>query len=138
MIECKHHVKPWIRTDIQTALYVCARFIDVKNRYTAPMLVTNTRFSKQVTQYSKGIGLRLMGWRFPTEDSLEYNIEKYKLYPVTMLSYLNEKIISKLLRLNILLVRDFCSMDIKQLSKILKLSKLKANNILEGSKKVCK
>ena len=98
MVECKHHNKPWLGTDIQTALYVYARFIDVKKSFTGPMLVTNTRFSRQVVTYSKGIGLKLMGWKCPKGDSLEYYIEKFKLYPITMLPNLNEKKILELLR----------------------------------------
>jgi len=137
MVECKHHNKPWLGTDIQTALYVYARFIDVKETFTKPMLVTNTRFSKQVVAYSKGVGLKLMGWKCPKGDSLEYYIEKFKLYPITMLPYFDDRRISELLRLNIVLVDDLCSFDDKQASKILNLSQSRANNILKEAKIIC-
>jgi Holliday junction resolvase len=137
MIECKHHAKPWLGTDIQTALYVYARFMDVKKWFTVPMLVTNTRFSPHVLAYSKGMGLRLMGWKSPKNDSLEYYIEKFKLYPVTMLSYLNEEKISELLRLNVILISDLCIMDANKISRVLKISKSNANKILEEERTLC-
>jgi|TARA_B100001964_G_C14142112_1_gene557941 Holliday junction resolvase len=137
MIECKHHAKPWLGTDIRTALYVYARFIDTRKWFTMPMLVTNTRFSSQVVTYSKGIGLKLMGWKCPKDDSLEYYIEKFKIYPVTMLSILDRKKIFELLRLNILLISDLSSMDAKKISRILKISKSKADRILEEAKALC-
>jgi hypothetical protein len=102
-----------------------------------PMLVTNTRFSSQVVTYSKGIGLKLMGWKCPKDDSLEYYIEKFKIYPVTMLSILDRKKIFELLRLNILLISDLSSMDAKKISRILKISKSKADRILEEAKALC-
>mgnify|MGYP006299303603 FL=1 len=85
MVEVKHHMKSGIIESIQTALYVYARFLEVEKYFTKPMLVTNTKFSNQVIKYSKGVGIRLMGWKYPSEDSLEKNIEKYKLYPITIL-----------------------------------------------------
>jgi len=102
MVEVKHHQKKGITESIQTALYVYARFLEVKEFYTRPMLVTNTKFSNQVIKYSKGQGIRLMGWKYPNKDSLEKNIEKYHLYPITILGlskeqtrkYLNKGIIT--------------------------------------------
>ena len=49
------------------------------------MLATNTKFSPQVVAYSEGVGIKLMGWRYPKEESLEETIKKYKIYPITML-----------------------------------------------------
>lgn len=85
MVEVKHHMKHWEGESIQTALYVYARFLEVKEKFTKPMLVTNTKFSRQVIKYSKGVGIRLMGWKYPYQDSLEDNIARHKLYPITIL-----------------------------------------------------
>jgi len=137
MVECKHHNKPWLGTDIQTALYVYARFIDVKKMFSWPMLVTNTRFSRQVITYARGIGLKLMGWKCPRGGSLEFYIEKYKLYPITMLPYLDDKRIYELLKYNIILVDDLCSFDVSKSSKLLDISISKANKILEEAKIIC-
>lgn len=137
MIECKHHAKPWLGTDIQTALYVHSRFIGVKKLFTMPMLVTNTRFSPQVITYSKGVGLKLMGWKIPEGNSLEYNIEKFKLYPITMLVSLDRQKIYELFGMNILLISELFSISVSKLSGILKISISKANKILEEAKSLC-
>lgn len=105
MIEAKHHSKPWLGTDIKVALYVYARFLDVQKQFTKPMLVTNTKFSDQVLAYSKGVGIRLMGWNYPSGDSLIENIEKSKTYPITLLP-LKKPEIEKYLKNQILTLDD--------------------------------
>lgn len=137
MVECKHHAKPWLGTDIQTALYVYARFMDVKKLFTVPMLVTNTRFSPQVITYSKGVGLKLMGWKIPRGNSLEYNIEKFKLYPITMLSSLDKMKINCLLNLGIILIRELSMKSPDEISGMLNILSSKANKILEEAKTLC-
>jgi hypothetical protein len=85
MVECKHFSKPELGVSIQTALYVYARFLDVKNLFNKVFLATNTKFSPQVIKYSKGVGVNLIGWRYPQKESLELLIGKYKIYPITIL-----------------------------------------------------
>lgn len=105
MVEVKHHLNPHEGESIQTALYVYARFLEIEDKFTKPMLVTNTKFSGQVKKYSKGVGIRLMGWKYPYKDSIEDNIAKYKLYPITCLN-LSEKETRKYLEKNILTVQE--------------------------------
>ena len=131
MVECKHHNRPWAGCSIQTALYVYARFLDIKGLFTSAMLVTNTKFSSQVADYAKGVGLKLMGWRFPEGNSLEYNIERFKLYPKTMLTSLDKTKVNSLLQLGIFLVSDLSAKDVTEISKMLKISKSKAGIISE-------
>jgi hypothetical protein len=86
MIETKHHNSPWLGEKIQTALYVYARFLDLNKKYTRPFLVTNTKFSSQVRRYAKGMNVGVMGWNYPKGNGLSENIDKYKLYPITVLN----------------------------------------------------
>ena len=138
MVECKHHIRPWIGCNIQTALYVYARFLDVKKKFNCPMLVTNTRFSRQVIAYSNGVNMKLMGWKYPNGDSLEYNIEKFKLYPITMLNLINKKKVNILLSSNILLISELLSKDAGSISDMLMINKTKSNKILEEARVLCK
>ena len=138
MIECKHHNKPWVGCSIQTALYVYARFLDVKDTFTQALLVTNTKFSTQVLDYAKGTGLQLMGWRYPYDNGLESNIEKFRLYPVTMLASLDKEKVDMLLRENLFLIGDLCRKDEKELSVMLRISKSKAIAILEEARSLCR
>jgi hypothetical protein len=102
MVECKHFSKPELGVSIQTALYVYARFLDVKNSFNKVYLATNTKFSPQVIEYSKGVGVNLIGWKYPQRESLELLISKYKIYPITILPipksrmriYLKEEILT--------------------------------------------
>lgn len=110
MVECKHHNKPWLGCHIQTALYTYARFLDVKKTFTSSMLVTNTKFSNQIIKYSNGVGLRLMGWKHPREDSLEINIERSKLYPITVLN-ISKPLKIKCMENDILTVKDFIDLE---------------------------
>jgi hypothetical protein len=134
MVECKHRTKPWLGCHIQTALYVYARYLDVKKTFTAPMLVTNTKFSGQVIKYSRGVGLMLMGWKFPRSNSLEYNIEKFRLYPITMLSSLSKSKIDMLLNLKIFLISDLSKRNASEIANMIKITESGANRILEESR----
>jgi len=87
MVECKFHNSPGMKCNIQTALYTYARFLDVSESLsqTAPWLVTNTKFTSDVVRYADCVGMRLLGWRFPEEESLERLIDEHKLFPLTTL-----------------------------------------------------
>jgi hypothetical protein len=87
MVECKFHNSLAMKCQIQTALYTYGRFLDVDAAFDlrCPYLVTNTRFSSEVVKYADCVCMRLIGWNFPDKAGLEQLIEKYRLYPITML-----------------------------------------------------
>ncbi len=98
MIECKFHSVPSERCPIQTALYIKARYDDVKfgciqdpkcnPKYTGCWLVTNTKFSSVAINYGVCVGLNLLGWTYPRERGLEKIIDEKGLHPITCLSFL--------------------------------------------------
>ncbi len=137
LIECKHHAKPWIGSPIQTALYVYARFLDVKEQFTRPLLVTNTRFSKQSVEYAKGVEMHLMGWKYPRKDSLERNIEQFRLYPVTMLHSLSKHAIKALLDNKVVLVKTLAGMTPHDLSEKALIPLPKAKKVLKEAQALC-
>ncbi len=128
MIECKHHSKPWLGTHIEVALAVYARFLDLKEHYTVPMLVTNTKFTSQVIRYAEGAGLRLMGWKYPKKGSLEEEIEKLKMYPVTILEVPHHVLLS-CINSEIILLDDIQKFSASELSKKARISIEFANNL---------
>jgi hypothetical protein len=99
MVECKFHNTPKFKTDIKVALYCKARFDDIKRAWdTAPdgkkqfhesWLVTNTRFTSEAIRYAYCVSIELLGWSYPTHQSLPMLIDRYGLYPVTALPYLS-------------------------------------------------
>jgi hypothetical protein len=110
MVECKFHNSLALKCQIQTALYTYGRFLDVDAAFDlqCPYLVTNTRFSSEVVKYADCICMRLIGWNYPDNAGLEQLIEKYGLYPVTMLD-LRKSEIRMLLGKDLVLVLDVLS-----------------------------
>jgi hypothetical protein len=88
MVECKFHNYLGIKCTIQIALYVSARFLDVKegNKIDRPILATNPRFSQDALQYGKCVGLELLGWNSPEGNGIEELAERHRLFPVTILN----------------------------------------------------
>ena len=130
MVECKHHGREFIVSHIQTALYVYARFLDVKKNFTKPMLATNTKFTPQVVTYARGVGLRLLGWSYPRGEALEDILDKYELCPITMHHLLTEQQAEQCLRNNIVLLTDLKKITPKRLASLLDISETKAGTII--------
>ncbi|MFN7990619.1 MAG: ATP cone domain-containing protein [Candidatus Micrarchaeia archaeon] len=112
-MECKFHNQPGIKCRIQTALYVYARFLDLKEgaaRGTCrplakPWLVTNTKFSEDVIRYAECMEMPLLGWRYPLKKGLEALIDRTKCYPVTVIPMGND-ILRRLLKSKIVTIAD--------------------------------
>jgi hypothetical protein len=107
MVECKFHNSLSMKCAIQTALYTYGRYLDVDAAFDlkCPYLVTNTRFSSEVVKYADCISMRLIGWKYPEQGGLEELIERYRLYPITMLD-LKKSEIRTLLEKDMVLVAD--------------------------------
>ncbi len=100
LVECKYHKDQGKQVSIQVPLYVKSRVEDIaETRKLLPefanytfhtWVVTNTRFSSDSIDYSKCSGLHLMAWDYPNGKSLKELIEKYKIYPITILQNLTK------------------------------------------------
>jgi hypothetical protein len=141
MIECKYHNERGIRSDVKVALYTFARFLDVKKAWEgAPghkdffhqaWLVTNTKCTKQAILYARCAGLKIISWRYPRSESLEYLIEKKKLYPITIFPFLSRYVKERLVEGHILLVKDLLKYSIEGLARTTGLE----SNIIEKLQK---
>jgi hypothetical protein len=89
MLECKFHTRGGIRSDIKDALYVYGRFLDLKEFFEEAWLVTNTKVSAAVKDYSRCVGLKVISWDYPRGDSLQEMIERSGLHPLTSLTSLS-------------------------------------------------
>lgn len=110
-VECKFHNRLGIKNDIKIALYVKARWDDVKNgpqgkTLTGYFLASNTAFSKDALIYSKGTGLQLLGVNAPEDNSFLDEIKKLKLYPITSLTKISSTIKRELLTKKIIAAKD--------------------------------
>ncbi|NJL44375.1 MAG: restriction endonuclease [Nitrosarchaeum sp.] len=126
LVECKHHEKPWVQCRIQTVLYVKARLDDLSQVFTKAMLVTNTKFSQQAIEYGSCAGVDLLGWRYPDQGSLEWLIDTKKLWPVSILTMADPRIIGLCIEAGLLLLRDVQALSVEELRVRLHLSRQKA------------
>jgi hypothetical protein len=121
VIECKYHSNGGNPTDVKIALYVYSRFMDIKKAYELNhenrvsidegWLVTNTRCTSDAIKYAGCVGLKIVSWKYPDENSLERMIENKKLYPVTILSSIKKSSLNILFKNDITLVRDIADID---------------------------
>jgi hypothetical protein len=111
-IEAKFHNEPGGKTDIKDALYVKARYDDLKNtpeassRVDEGWLVTNTRFTRNAIRYSQCSNLKLIGWDYPRTRGLLQLIEEARVHPLTCLTTLTESEKHRLLDQRIVLCKD--------------------------------
>jgi hypothetical protein len=99
LVECKYHNSVGIVSDVKIPLYIHSRYQDVlknwnKTSTTKPLnccLVTNTKFSSDAVTYGNCIGIKLLGWDYPSKKSLSSLIDKSGLYPITCLTTLTNK-----------------------------------------------
>ncbi|KKQ34633.1 MAG: ATP-cone domain-containing protein [Microgenomates group bacterium GW2011_GWA2_37_6] len=119
MVECKFHNKSGIKSDLHVSLYTKARFEDLKQKhnFSKAMLVTNTKISLDALSYANCEGIRILSWSYPDGESLRDLIEKYKLYPITQLSFLSLSQKQQLLNQKIVLMKQICE-DSSVLNKI--------------------
>jgi hypothetical protein len=87
MVECKFHNSLAMKSNIQCALYVYARYLDLKDgaKLDRAILATNTRFSTDAERYASCMGMGLLGWRTPEGSGLEVLATSHRLFPVTIL-----------------------------------------------------
>ena len=110
-VECKFHNRIGIKNDIKIALYVKARWDDLKEgvegkKLAAFYLASNTSFTSDAITYAKGSGLNLLGVNAPVEKPFIEEIKSLQLYPITSLKGLNKHFTKELLAKNILLARE--------------------------------
>ncbi len=145
LVECKYHKDQGKIVSIQVPLYVRARVDDIvqmrKNTiefsnfsFTA-WVVTNTRFSPDSMMYSKCSGIKLMSWDYPQGNGLKENLEKYRIYPITVLSNITKTEMEYLLDHDIVT----CSQLLNKLmsNEKLNLNAAKQSSLVNELKNIC-
>lgn len=146
MVECKYHNRPGIRSDIQVALYIQSRFLDVerawreikghKEIFHQAWLVTNTKCTTEAIKYARCMNLRVIAWRYPKARGLEYFIEKKGLYPVTILSSIPKNAIKRLSENGLVLVSDLLKYSSSDLAKLAAIQPTLAKKIQEEASQI--
>ena len=145
MIECKYHSDQGKVCNVKIPLYIQSRFIDVAKQWKKHpdhhtkihqgWVYTNTRFTSDALQYGTCMGLGLVSWGYPKNNSLKYRIDRSGLHPLTSLTTLTKAEKSKLLDKGIVLCKEV-SADPKLLEEA-GVPKTRHKGILEDSQELC-
>lgn len=108
MIEAKFHNSPGTRSEIHVALYVKARFDDIKDKHDLDeaWIVTNTKTTIDANAYADCVGIKVLSWNYPEGAGLRDLIEKSQLHPITMLTTLTPAQKLKFLDHHIVMCKD--------------------------------
>lgn len=147
VIECKYHSDAGKATDVKIALYVHARFLDIKKAadmnpeknmtFNNGWLVTNTRCSIDAIRYAECVGLKIVSWRYPEKSSLERMIEDKKLYPVTILHSVRKNMLEPLFNKDIILAKDIADMPLEAFLMKSGLDEQTAKNLKREADEIC-
>jgi hypothetical protein len=144
IVESKYHNKPGYKTDVKVALYVKARFDDIKkriqeedggNNISEAWLITNTRLSLDAIRYCECSGIKAIGWDYPENDGLQNLIESAGLHPLTSLTSLTGGQKKQLLRLGAVMCRDLT--EDNRLFKSIGLTGSKSTRVLNEIADLC-
>lgn len=116
-IEAKFHNEPYMKSDTKVALYVKARFDDLISQkitidghtkhISKGILITNTNFTDNAQEYVACQGTyTLISWNKPEDGSLLDLVQKYSLYPITVIPDLSKKEINALLGQGVIICSD--------------------------------
>ncbi|MES2088109.1 MAG: ATP cone domain-containing protein [Patescibacteria group bacterium] len=115
MAEAKFHNEIGLKSDLKVALYVKARYEDLKGmeflygkkrQLDEGILITNTNFTEKAIQYCECAGVKLIGWNYPTAGNLHDMIEDHGLHPITCLTTLSSGQKKSLMEKGIVLCRN--------------------------------
>ena len=136
MIECKYHNNRGRYSDVKVALYTHARFLDVRFFHQA-WLVTNTRCTSEAVRYARCVGLKIISWRYPKNESLEYLIEKKGLYPITALPSLTRYARERLAEKQLMLAKDLLKYSVNNLVRVFGLKSNIVKKLQQEARELC-
>ena len=145
LIEAKFHNEYGYKTDVKVALYIRARFDDLKDTQfdgrlktgdqCRCLLVTNTKFTRSAIEYGECAGITLIGWGYPDDGSLQDLIETAALHPLSCLTTLSHKEKGDLHGRGVVLCRSV--LKNKDILRTVGLSDEKIRFVLEEAERLC-
>lgn len=135
--EAKFHAQPGIKTDLQVAMYSYARYLDLESQRICKgdacgiislYLITNTKFTSAAIKYGACVGINLLSWDYPSDNSLQHMIESAKVYPITVLTQFSSAQKQTLLQNNIIICDDILKNP--QSLELLRLGSVRTDEVL--------
>lgn len=100
MVECKFHNRPGLKSDVKVALYIQARFDDIKRAWKRDpkhvedlhqaWMVTNTKFTSEAEKYAICMNMKILSWAWP-DGGIAQMVDQFGLHPITALTKLTKK-----------------------------------------------
>jgi HJR/Mrr/RecB family endonuclease len=143
MVECKFH-SPHLKVNIKVPLYIKARFDDLTKKHLQnkqdeaihqAWIVTNTKFTSEATAYGECVDIKMIGWSYPTTDSLAHLIDQLGLHPVTALTSLSRKQKRMLIEEGFVLCKD--AAQHRKLLRNIGLNDQKIELVVQESEEIC-
>lgn len=108
MVEAKFHNNVGTRSDVHVSLYTKARFDDIKEKHhlDEAWIMTNTKTTIDANDFATCVGMKVISWSYPDNDSLRDLIERANLHPITMLTTISASQKLKLLTDHIVICKD--------------------------------
>ena len=146
-VECKYYNSGGKYANVQVPMYILSRVNDIINKRELlhqfhgyvfrGWVVTNTRFTADAEKFGVGSGLKLMGWDFPRGNGLKENIEKYHIFPVTVLTELTKSEKQQLLGKNIVLCSQLMSLPKALHNYIIGIDEKKTKRVMREVNDLC-
>lgn len=142
--EAKFHARPGIKTDLQVAMYSYARLLDLQEQSICEesvcgikefWVITNTKFTSTAVKYGRCVGLKMLSWSYPPRNNLHDQIQKAKIYPITVLKTLSTSQKITLVDHDIIICSDLLAN--RSIMKVLHLSNKKEQEVIEEVKQMC-
>lgn len=137
--EVKFHNQLGIRSDLKVALYVHARFEDIRkgeNQIDEDWLITNTKFTGNAIKYGECVGMKMVAWNYPKDCNLHDLINETGIQPITALTTLSNTDKMKLIEHKVILCKNLEKNE--EILNSLGINKEKIKNIMKESQILCK
>ena len=128
LVECKYHSFRGAYTGLKESLYTHARFLDLQPKFSGEIVFCNTQVSNHAKKYAKCAGQQIFSWRYPASNSLEKIIEKYNLYPITILN-LSQNELKIFSESNMMIAKDLLRYDDTKIARMTGISKKRIKNL---------
>lgn len=144
VVECKLRKDVGVYINIKETLAAWARFIDLRDggrvgnceKIDNIWMVTNSRFSTDSLIFGKCKKMKLLSWDTPREMPLPAYIDSKNLYPITILSSIQQHYLKVLSRCDILLLKDLVKYNYRDLSRNTGLNKSQLEPLITEAKEI--
>lgn len=147
LIEAKFHNEQSMKSDTKVALYVKARFDDLKDiffdidnkkmKLTRGVLITNTGFTNNSKKYVSCVNtFDMISWSYPKGNGLLKMIENYNIHPVTSIPRLSQKEKMDLIDRGYIYCKDL--LNNPEILNTIRSTSSKKEEILDIARSICK